>query len=142
MGQDLKRVTVVAAYEDSPTDARVNDFCRDLGRHFGENCEVIRQRWLFNELRIPQLRAIAAREAALADIVVICAHHADSLPDEVRNWIETWAGQKAKRAIVLVALFDPPYRGDSGSMRAYLDGVARRGNLEFIVLSEEMPEGY
>ncbi len=71
LGKGTKRVAAVAAYEDSHTDARVHEFCQNLQRYLGEKCEVNKQMWLVNELRMPQLRVIAASEAAAADLVIV-----------------------------------------------------------------------
>src|SRR5205809_7450529 len=94
IGQRSNSLTAVAAYEDAGTDARVNEFCRNLKCQLGSGCEVTKQMWLLNELRIPQLRAIAAGEAAAADLVIISVHHSDGLPVEVKDWIETWLARK------------------------------------------------
>src|SRR5689334_21470969 len=112
VGQHSKRLTAVAAYEDARTDTRVNDFCRTLASHLGKDCEVIKHMWLLNELRMPQLRAIAAGEAAGADLVIIAVHHSDAVPLEVKDWIETWLARKGEHPDVLLALFDPLYNGD------------------------------
>jgi hypothetical protein len=138
LGKDSNRVAAVAAYEDSPTDARVNEFCRALSRQLGPNCEVTRQMWLLNELRAAPLRAIAAAEAARADLIIIAVHHAQAFPAELKSWIKLWLGLKGKRPIVLLGLFDPAYQGDSTSLQTYLDGVSKRGKMEFLVQAEEM----
>jgi hypothetical protein len=138
--KDAKQVAAVAAYEDSHTDARAAEFCRCLSRQLGQECELSKQMWLLNELRIPQLRAIAAGEAAQADLVIISVHHAPSLPAEVVRWIDEWVAHKRRRPRVLLALFDPVYEGDSGSMQTYLAQVAKKGAMEFLVHSEEVME--
>ncbi len=51
-----------------------------------------------------------------------------------------WLDRKDKKPIVLVALFDAIYQGDSASMHAYLKDVAKQGNMEFLVQTEEFPE--
>jgi hypothetical protein len=86
------------------------------------------------------LRAIAASEAALAHLIIISVHHAESLPDGVRSWIDLWLGQRNQHSIVLLALFDLIYQGTSGSIKAYLQEVAKRGNMEFLVKSEDAPD--
>ena len=136
-GQHSERLTAVAAYEDARTDARVNEFCRTLASHLGSKCEVVKHMWLLNELRIPQLRSIAAGEAAGADLIIISVHHAETLPLEVKDWIETWLAQKGDHPDVLLALFDPLYKGDSSCIRAYLEEVAKRGKMRCLVQSEE-----
>src|SRR3974390_3270446 len=94
LGKGTKKVAAVAAYEDSHTDSRVHEFCHNLERCLGEQCHINKQMWLINQLRMPQLRAIAAHEAAAADLVIVSIHHAQSLPTEVKDWIDLWMGEK------------------------------------------------
>jgi hypothetical protein len=96
--------------------------------------------WLLTELRTAQLRAIAAKEAASADLVIISVHHAEALPEEIKSWIELWLKQRSSRSAVLLALFDPLYLGTSSSMQACLREVANRGKMEFLARSEEKQE--
>jgi len=135
-----KRLAAVAAYEDTLTDARVTEFCRCLARQIGHGCEIVRQMWLVNELRVPQLCNIAAGEAATADLIIVSVHHAQSLPAEMSHWIDLWAAHKRRKSTVLLALFDPVYQGDSGSMQTYLAQVAKKAAMQFLVHSEEISE--
>jgi hypothetical protein len=135
--KELKHFAVSAACEDSPTSTRADEFCRGLSRELAPKCTLAKEIWLFNQLGVPQLRAIAASEAALAQLIIISVHHAESLPDGVRSWIDLWLGQRNNHNIVLLALFDPVYQGVSGTMKAYLAGVAKKGGIEFLVKSEE-----
>ena len=89
---------------------------------------------------MPQLRAIAASEAALAHLIIISVHHAETLPDGVKSWIDLWPNQRSNHNIVLLALFDPVYQGSSSSMKAYLQEVAKRGGMEFLAKSEDAPD--
>jgi uncharacterized protein YcaQ len=138
--QKSKRIAVSAVHEDSATGARADEFCQGLLRSLGRSCEFTKEMWLLTELRTAQLRAIAAREAAEADLVIISVHHAEALPDEVTSWIELWLKQRSIRSAVLLALFDPLYLGTSSSIQACLREVAKRGNMEFLARSEEKPE--
>ena len=135
--KELKHFAVSAACEDSSTNARTDEFCRGLSRDLGQNCEVAKEMWLFNQLCVPGLRAIAAGEAALAQLIIISVHHAESLPDAVKRWIDLWLGQRNVHNIVLLALFDPVYQGVSSSMKGYLQDVAKRGDMELLVKSED-----
>ena len=136
----LRRLPVSAVCEDSATGARVDEFCRGLSRDLGRQCKVAEEKWPLSELRVPQLRSIAAEEAAQAALVIISVHHAESLPDEMRGWIKLWLKHKGKRPIALLALFDPECQGSSHSIAAYLREVAREANVEFLSQSEEAPE--
>lgn len=111
-----------------------------LARSLDGKCAINKEMWLVTELRTAQLRAIAAGEAAAADLVIVSVHHAEALPSEVKSWIELWLKHKRSRPGVLLALFDPLYLGSSGSMQSYLQQVAQRGHLEFVVRSEEKTE--
>jgi hypothetical protein len=138
--KESKRVSVVAVYEDASTGARVHEFCRSLSRQLGENCELTHQVWLVNEFWMPQLKEIAAREAASADLIIISLHQADSLSDAVKGWFDLWLPQKGNCHMALVALLDHLDQGDSNAMRAYLEKSAQRSEMEFLAQSEEMPE--
>jgi len=135
-----KRITAVAAYEDASSEPRVGEFCLNLARQLGKSPELSKAMWLFSELRPTQLRSVAASEAAVADLIIISVHHQESLPEEINDWIHMWLDHKDKKPSVLVALFEPVYQGDSTSMHAYLKDVAKQGNMELFVQTEELRE--
>lgn len=138
--QKMKRISVSAVHEDYATGARVEDFCEMLARSLGMNCEISKELWPLTELRTPKLKVIAAGEAAAADLVIISLHHAETLPAEVKSWIELWLKEKGRRPAVLSALFDPLHLGSSSYIQTFLQGVARKGNMEFLARAEEKPE--
>ena len=133
------RVNAVAASEDSATEARVDEFCHGLGKQLGEECELTRRIWLLSELRLPQLRAIAASEAAAADLVIVSVHHGEDLPPELLSWIDLWLPHKRDQRSLLLALFDPISSGVSATLRARLEEVARKAHMEFLAQSEDAP---
>ena len=137
--QKMQRISVSAVYEDPATGTRVDDFCELLARSLGVDCEICKELWPLTELRTPKLRAIAAGEAAAADLVVISVHHAEALPAEVKSWLDLWLKHKRSRPTVLSALFDPLYVGSSSSIQTFLQSVARKGHMEFIARSDEKP---
>jgi hypothetical protein len=138
--QKLNRIVVSAVHEDFATGVRADDFCQTLSKCLGRDCEIAKELWSLTELRTPKLRAVAAGEAAAADLVIISVHHSESLPGEVKSWIDLWLKQKGARPKVLLALFDPLHLGTSSSIQAFLQGVARKGNMEFLARSEEKPD--
>ena len=129
-----------AACEDSSTSTRADEFCRGLSRELAPSCTIAKEFWLFNQLCVPGLRAIAASEAALAHLIIISVHHAEALPDGVKTWIDLWLKQRNNHSVVLLALFDPVYQGVSSSIKAYLQEVAKRGGMEFLAKSEDAPD--
>ena len=138
--QKLRRIRVSAVLEDSATGARASDFCETLANCLGHTCEIVKEFWPLTELRTANLRAIAAGEAAAADLVIVSVHHGEFLPSEIKGWINLWLKQKSNRPTVLLALFDPLYVGSSSSLQAVLQGVARKRDMEFLARSEEKPE--
>ena len=138
--QKAKRFAVSAVHEDSVTGLRAEEFCQSLVRGLARTPEISKEMWLLTELRTAPLRAIAAREAAAADLVIVSVHHAETLPSEVKSWIDLWLKQRTRRPAVLLALFDPPYLGTSSSIQAALRDVAQRGNMEFLARSDEKLE--
>jgi hypothetical protein len=83
---------------------------------------------------------MAADDAARADLIIISVHPAESLSEEMKGWVDQWFRRKDRRAAVLLALFDPVARGASSSIAAYLQEVAKRGSMEFVAQSQEMPK--
>jgi hypothetical protein len=138
--QKLDRIVISAVHEDFGTGVRADDFCQTLSKSLGRDCEIAKELWPLTELRTPKLRAVAAGEAATADLIIISVHHGESLPAEVKSWIDLWLKQKNTRPKLLLALFDPLHLGSSSSIQAFLQGVARKGNMEFLARSEEKPE--
>ena len=138
--QKMKRISVSAVHEDHATGTRVEDFCEMLAKSLGVNCEISKELWPLTELRTPKLRVIAAGEAAAADLIIISLHHAEALPAEVKSWIELWLKGKRSRPAVLSALFDPLHLGSSSDIQTFLQGVAKKGNMEFLARTEEKPE--
>ncbi len=127
------RLAFLATFEDSITGTRVKEFRQSLGRDLGRDCRLIEHIWLFNTFRLRELQEIAAEEAAASDLIIISAHRTDALPEEVRNWIDLWVRPIAQHPAVLVALLDPVEEGAANPLQDYLQDVAKRGHMEFLV---------
>ena len=137
---DLNRtLKVVIAYEDLETGKHAKKTYDFLVENVGPDCQFTNQMWKFGVLCIPTLREIAARDAAMADIIMISSH-GDELPAEAKAWVELWV-TKPHHTFALVALFDRP--NDLGhhadGVRSYLASVAERGQLEFFAQPDEWP---
>jgi hypothetical protein len=132
-------IALTAVFEDSNTCTRVKDFCQAMARELGAHCKITQHVWMFSTFRMEELREIAAREAAVADLVILAARPAESLPEEVQNWIEKWLEQKGARRSVLLALLDRPFDGSVNPVGTYLEKVADRGGLDLLVDLGEGP---
>jgi hypothetical protein len=134
----MKRLALLAAFEDSVTGMRVKEFCQDLSRNLGQQCQIVEHVWLFSTLRLREMQEIAAEEAAGADLVIISVHQSADLPDAVKRWADLWLRRKGSHQAVLMALLDPHDEEAPGSTEAYLQDLARRGGMEFLVESADV----
>ena len=138
--KQLKHFAVSAACEDHSATVRTDGFCRSLSWDLHRKCRVSKEIWLFSQLCIPQLRAIAAGEAALTQLIIISMHYSETLPDGVKSWIDLWLRQRNDHNAVLLALLDPISPGISSSMQAYLQDMSKKGDIEFLVHAEDAPD--
>jgi hypothetical protein len=136
----MKRTfSAVMAYEDSSLAERAQKAWEHLVSTLqGHHCSGLRL-WQFDLLRTPQMRRVAARDAAQADMILIATRGAGELPTDVKDWIDGWLVQKRNaydNQRILAALFDalPKTVGIPALAQfAYLQRVARRGNVDFLV---------
>ena len=131
--KETSRVALLAAFEDSITGTRVKAFRQGLSRDLGADCRIVEHVWLFNTFRLHELQEIAAEEASASDLVIISVHQAQSLPDEVKSWIDLWLRPMVRHPAVLLALLDPEEERAPNGVLAYLQEVANRGGMEFLV---------
>ena len=133
-------VNVVIAYEDFETGKHAKKTYDFLVEHLGRDCQFSNQMWKFDALSISKLREMAAKDAVMADIIIISSRGADELPQPVRAWIDSWLAEKGN-AIALVALFGCPGDGalKTHGIRACLADVARRGGMEFFAQPDGWP---
>ena len=132
-------LTVFGTYEDYPAGARVYELCRSLSAFLGPKCAVRRTAWPFSEFRGPALRAAAARETLLADLVVISTRRGEGLPVELQEWLDLWLTAKPRRPSVMGAIFERGFRQTNNPVRAYLQERIVATDLEFFVLPEAEP---
>jgi hypothetical protein len=124
-------LNVVMAYEDFDTGKHAKKTYDFLVENLGHECHFNHQMWKFEVLSIPKLREMAAKDAAMADIIIISCRGTE-LPGDVKAWIELWLTDHS-HPIALVALFEGPSEDvtQARALRSYLQSVARRGQMEF-----------
>ena len=137
--KETNRVTLLATFEDSIAGSRVKAFCRGLSRDLGADCRIVEHVWLFSTFRLRELQEIAAEEASASDLVIISVHQSDSLPDEVKSWIDLWLRPVVRHPAVLLALLDLEEEDAPNGVQAYLQDAARRGGVEFLVEAADEP---
>jgi hypothetical protein len=131
---------VVIAYEDFATGKQAKKACDFLVENLSHEWQVTSQMWKFEVLSLPELRDMAAKDAAMADLIIVSSRGDAELSPDVKSWIEMWQGL-AGGAVALFALFDNSLeRGaHAQSTYAYLAGVAKRGRMEFFAWPEAGP---
>lgn len=83
----------------------------------------------------------AVGAALRADVIVVSIYAADELPLELCVWFEAWLARRPVRVSALTALIGVADPLDSESLRTikYLEGVARKGQLDFIPQERQRP---
>jgi len=132
---------VVIVYEDFRTAAQAKRAYDFLAANLTHEWQLTSQMWKFELLRIPELRDMAAEDAAMANLIIVSCHGDQELPADVTDWVEMWQGDKGE-PVALVALFDrPPEQAQHArTTQAYLERVAKRGRMEFFTWPEGLPE--
>jgi len=129
---------VVIAYEDFETGKQAKETYDFLVNNLRHECRFDNQMWKFDVLGISKLREMAAKDALMADIIIISCHGTHELPPQVKAWIDSWACGESN-AIALVALLgDAGYESGCNQIRDYLAQVARRARMEFFAQPNDL----
>jgi hypothetical protein len=138
--------SVVIAYEDLESGKQAKHAYDFLAEKIGSECHFTNQMWKFDVLGIPNLRDIAVKDAAMADIIII-ACQSDDLPVQAKNWMESWLALPSN-AMALIALLRDSQTTQSAATRVYLAEAAKRAKMEFFTqpqkptsrnLTEDLP---
>jgi hypothetical protein len=138
--EEIPVFSVVIAYEDYTTGRQAKRACDLLVANLNHKWEVSRQMWKFGVLSLPELRQMAAEDAAMANLIIVSSRGDRGLSVEVKAWIEMWLGYEGE-AVALVALFNCPLEQaeHAQATQAYLAGAAKRGHLEFFTWPQAGP---
>jgi hypothetical protein len=130
-------LSVAIIYEDFEAGKHARKTYDYLVQVLGHDMHLTSSMWKFDVLAIPKLREIAAKDAAMGDIVIIASHGGDTLPKHVQLWADQWLACRGHSS-ALVALFDCS-KERAMPIRTFLETLAQRGQLEFFVQPEEGP---
>lgn len=138
------RLNVLIAYETLAMGRAAERVYSNLVDALGGEFLLHLDLWRFDVLEISEIRAAAARSAAESDIIFIAASGQKPLPQQVRQWIETWLVERRENPRALAALFDLSAGGPCGphSALGFLRDAACEGALNYFEWSrdEEMRE--
>jgi len=90
--------------------------------------------WNFEVLAMQSLRAIADKEAAEADMIIIGTHKGLALPQEVTDWMSRWLVLRNDRPGVLLAVLDADLNDldDSRGILWHLKQLAAFSHMDFL----------
>ncbi len=125
---------VVVVYEDFATGIRAkNAFDRLLSR-MGEMSDFDMNLWRFDLLGDQKLSAVAANEAAGADLIMLSAHGGADLPVSIKIWLGRWLSKRDNKASALVVSLDRNQFNspDENQLLNFLNALTSRANVDLI----------
>jgi hypothetical protein len=130
-------------YDDLEAGNRVMRVVDALTRHCGAAVSFHSDMWKFDTLRCGSISQLAAQDAREADVVIVSAHGAADLPQEVKEWFPRWTVPGRARPVVLVAILDHTSRVflDMEPTHTFLAQVARQAGMEFMAMTVEEEDG-
>jgi hypothetical protein len=124
----------VIIYENLVSGKRAIRFFENHMHELGDTTLWTKDLWSFQVLDIPHVRREATEAAAMADVVILALDGRAELPDEIKAWMEKWAGRVGDRHPILIALFGTgeEEQGTTASTRSFLDTIAETAALTFL----------
>lgn len=132
-------IKVLMLYADLTTGNRVLRTFDALLHRCGKEVQFQSDMWKFDTLRTESIRRLAAKDAEEADLILVSAHGAEPLPDEVKAWCANWVVNRPKHPSALVALVDNSHSPLAGpdAPESYLQAVARQAEMDFFSVEAE-----
>ncbi len=106
---------------------------RDRVTAFIGRQSVVDASWRMCYLTNPDVFPHAVETATWADAILVAVHEAVELPPDLCAWVNAWLPRRGGREGTLVALLGPSVSGTIRTVRRYLEAVARRGGLTFLL---------
>jgi hypothetical protein len=133
MSVSLNVLSVYSSKEDEQTAAEV---CDSLKKKLGTGFRMAHSEWNAELLRNEKLRELAALEAVDSDIVILATSDGDELSPEIREWLESWSGQRRQLPAALVALLKRESPDATRCIEKRLEEFAISARMDFFCHSE------
>ena len=126
--------SVVVVYEEEVTREVAVNFCDHLVERFWSRAGFDVSWWSFALLEDPGAAWQAAQKAIHADIIIFATRPEGEMPQRIREWIESWLGQREDREGAFVALIDESGAGvgAGAGKQIYLRQVAHRAGMDYL----------
>jgi hypothetical protein len=102
MGNVSLRILVL--YGDKPGGQLGREVTGALRQKLGSEFQVRQSSWNLHLFRSSKLRALAALEAAVADMIILATNEGAPLPRELAEWFSLWRDGARATPVALVAL--------------------------------------
>jgi len=124
-------LAIATFYEDVAAAGKAAALVTRLAEKFGGEFEVKTNLWSFDVLRVGSVADFAAAQASEADLIVVAADCARSLPSEVAECIEAAMTLRGQRSLGFVALPTRAAPGDSAPVCGFLKTLCRHDGDSF-----------
>jgi hypothetical protein len=130
---DPLSMKVVVVYEDMETGHRAMKICNHLHQFQGAEEQFRLSLWNYAIFRLPELRDLAAYDAAPAALIIVSTHGQGDVPQEVQDWFDLWLQRRIPQESALVAILDAPPDGDQclSPIQVFLKKVADQAGMDF-----------
>ena len=129
---------VVVVSENDTAAVRAQELSTRLASRLKGAFRLRCAHWNFAMLELEPMRDQAAKEAIVAEMVIISAQWAGDLPATVKRWAENWSSHKRGHFSALVALVNPKAAADlhPRPLCSYLRTLAEENGMDFFTNEE------
>jgi hypothetical protein len=140
LAQSRCRLNIVGVHQDAVTGEwakQVANNAIQLVREFSVHSTW----WKIGGLSDPGVLRDAAQAATTADVLIVSIRAAAALPFALYQWVKAWLPRRLPLTGTLAVLIGAPepLGADSFRIGRYLQAVARRGQLAFLVREQRLP---
>lgn len=130
-----RTLEVVVIYDDLEAAGRARQSLENLQWARRAAPIVSTRLWKLELLENSFLREQAAKEAAIADLILLAVSAVHTLPACVRKWLRRWAEYRSAHPCTFCLLGGPKTSRQAGEpqARAALENLVRRAGAEFFV---------
>ncbi len=133
IARKLPQFQLVLFYEDKAMYDQAQRIFKHLEQNLEPGCLLIARRWNFTELAEPEAQKSASRSLKTADIIILAAHTAKRLANEIRLVLESGLADRPVKRTALAFLSETS--GQDRRMAAescvYLESLAFIHGLNF-----------
>jgi len=134
---DAGDLCVLLAYEDESVCSRALGLVHRVARSLDGPGRVVCANWKFDFLIDPFLQQVSASEAALADLVIVAAHHGPELPFAVKDWLSLWLSTRVDEPKALAAVIEGEGETQGLGLLGQLQAAARLGGADFFYAADK-----